>query len=252
MRLFLIDSACQQETRATTAEECRESIENRVEMKIKILDKTDNKTFVFPMTNFFYRISLKITREDSNKIIDEWNTSCLDHNNNIINKLNNNSNKNDNNNKGNNTINDNNNNTTTINDDDNSNNKNNNNDDDNNNNTINDNKNSKNKNNKNKNKNNNNNTTVNDNNNNNKDNKYHNIEAKDHEEMQRAIRCLKKLTEEVENEIDCHELLSEWNPILDGCKFWVEGVAVCVIGVFGLCGNTLAIVALGNNKVANK
>jgi hypothetical protein len=181
-------------------------------MKIKILETPVDKTFVFPTTKFFYRISLRVTREDflksSNEIIDEWNTSCLDKNNNDNNSKSNNNNK------------------------DNSCKDNNNNNNNDNNNTINDD--------------NGNNTNTNNNTN------FYNPDEKGNEEIERAIRCLKKLSEELENEIGCHELLSEWNPILDGCKFWVEGVAVCVIGVFGLCGNTLAIVALGNNKVANK
>jgi hypothetical protein len=52
--------------------------------------------------------------------------------------------------------------------------------------------------------------------------------------------------------VGCHELLSEWNPILDGSKFWLEGVSLCVVGLFGLCGNTLAIVVLGSTKDSNR
>jgi hypothetical protein len=86
----------------------------------------------------------------------------------------------------------------------------------------------------------------------NNDGDNYTLEAATNKDLERAVGCLKKLTEDIENGIGCYELLSEWNPILDWCKFWVEGVAVSVIGVFGLWGNTLAIVALGNNKVVNK
>jgi hypothetical protein len=50
----------------------------------------------------------------------------------------------------------------------------------------------------------------------------------------------------------CHELLSDWNPFLDGCKYWLEGVSLCVIGIFGLFGNGLAIVVLGSTKDSNR
>lgn len=50
----------------------------------------------------------------------------------------------------------------------------------------------------------------------------------------------------------CHELLSEYNPVLDSCKFWLEGISLCVIGFFGLCGNTLAIIVLGSTKDSNR
>ena len=50
----------------------------------------------------------------------------------------------------------------------------------------------------------------------------------------------------------CHELLSDWNPILDGCKYWLEGISLVAIGLFGLCGNTLTLVVLGSTKDSNR
>jgi hypothetical protein len=83
-----------------------------------------------------------------------------------------------------------------------------------------------------------------------------------------TLACLKKVVEvsginergdEVDEEYEedgdiegCHELLSEYNPVLDSCKFWLEGISLCVIGLFGLCGNTLAIIVLGSTKDSNR
>jgi len=78
------------------------------------------------------------------------------------------------------------------------------------------------------------------------------------------VTCLRKIVEEAgifsKNEDEetggdiegCHELLSEYNPVLDRCKFWLEGISLCVIGFFGLCGNTLAIIVLGSTKDSNR
>ena len=52
--------------------------------------------------------------------------------------------------------------------------------------------------------------------------------------------------------VGCHEYLSDWNPVLDGCKFWIDGIPLCAIGIFGLCGNTLALVVLGSTKDSNR
>lgn len=73
-----------------------------------------------------------------------------------------------------------------------------------------------------------------------------------------TIQCLRKfvdvlsLRDDNDDIEDCHELLSEYNPILDSCKFWLEGISLRAIAVFGLCGNTLAIIVLGRTKDSNR
>ena len=107
----------------------------------------------------------------------------------------------------------------------------------------------------------NNNNNINNNNNNNNIN--NNSNSKDNMyiisiggEMELVLQCVNMMIAVLkfspEIGIGCHELLSEWNPILDGCKFWLEGVSLCAIGLFGLCGNTLAIVVLGSTKDSNR
>ena len=81
------------------------------------------------------------------------------------------------------------------------------------------------------------------------------------ENIESVVACLKKLIEVAALNVDlfsrqnsegCHELLSDWNPLLDVCKFWLEGISLCAIGFFGLCGNTLALVVLGSTKDSNR
>ena len=81
------------------------------------------------------------------------------------------------------------------------------------------------------------------------------------ENIESVVSCLKKLIKVAaldvhlfspKNAEGCHELLSDWNPVLDVCKFWLEGISLCAIGLFGLCGNTLALVVLGSTKDSNR
>jgi hypothetical protein len=78
--------------------------------------------------------------------------------------------------------------------------------------------------------------------------------------MDLVVKCLRKVVEisgsfghnDDDDIEDCHELLSEYNPVLESCKFWLEGVFVCSIAFFGLCGNMLAIIVLGRTKDSNR
>ncbi len=67
-----------------------------------------------------------------------------------------------------------------------------------------------------------------------------------------TIKCVRKVLEVVgedDGDIkDCHELLSEYDPVLESCKFWLEGISLSAIGFLGLCGNILAIIVLGRTK----
>ncbi len=42
----------------------------------------------------------------------------------------------------------------------------------------------------------------------------------------------------------CYELLSEYGPLRSNFKFWLEGVAITVLGVVGLAGNVMAVCIL--------
>lgn len=44
--------------------------------------------------------------------------------------------------------------------------------------------------------------------------------------------------------LQCHEPLREYESFLASIRFWGEGVALCAVGVFGLCGNILTIIVL--------
>lgn len=47
--------------------------------------------------------------------------------------------------------------------------------------------------------------------------------------------------------LGCHEPLAEYAAFLASVKFWVHGVAICVVGAFGLAGNALTFVVLGRD-----
>ncbi|TRY77004.1 hypothetical protein TCAL_02696 [Tigriopus californicus] len=48
--------------------------------------------------------------------------------------------------------------------------------------------------------------------------------------------------------LPCFELHAEYNSFLDSSKYWLEGVGICVVGVFGLCGNVLTIIVLRKSE----
>jgi hypothetical protein len=53
----------------------------------------------------------------------------------------------------------------------------------------------------------------------------------------------------------CHELKSVYKWYVHAAHFWIEGVGVFVLGIFGLAGNILTIVTLSlikSNKNFNK
>ena len=39
----------------------------------------------------------------------------------------------------------------------------------------------------------------------------------------------------------CYEPLEDYDTIRDKAKFWLEGVAILIVGIFGLFGNVLSI-----------
>jgi hypothetical protein len=57
-----------------------------------------------------------------------------------------------------------------------------------------------------------------------------------------------KTGDDTDNNLECYELQSEYDDFLTSVKFWVEGVCVCVVGAFGLCGNALTIIVLGMRR----
>ena len=50
-----------------------------------------------------------------------------------------------------------------------------------------------------------------------------------------------------EEDLGCHELMLDYAGFLKSARFWVHGVAVCVVCVLGLVGNVLTFAALGQN-----
>ena len=51
----------------------------------------------------------------------------------------------------------------------------------------------------------------------------------------------------------CHEPLT--NPLMDIAQFWLEGVAILVVGTFGLMGNLMTLLVLrriDSNVMFNK
>lgn len=43
---------------------------------------------------------------------------------------------------------------------------------------------------------------------------------------------------------DCYEKVERWEPILYGLRFWIEGVALSLVGIIGLAGNVLSLLVL--------
>ncbi len=50
---------------------------------------------------------------------------------------------------------------------------------------------------------------------------------------------------EGDDDLECHEDLLEYFPFLREAKYWLHGVGVCSVAIFGLVSNILAFVALG-------
>ena len=46
----------------------------------------------------------------------------------------------------------------------------------------------------------------------------------------------------------CYEPLEDYDRIRDNAKFWLEGVAILVVGIFGLFGNLLSIFILRRSR----
>ena len=55
--------------------------------------------------------------------------------------------------------------------------------------------------------------------------------------------------------LSCYERQEEWRSVHELSHFWVEGVAITAVGVFGICGNLLTILVLSqmdSNRSFNK
>jgi hypothetical protein len=53
----------------------------------------------------------------------------------------------------------------------------------------------------------------------------------------------------------CHEPFDEFEPLMDIAQFWLEGVAILVVGTFGLMGNLMTLLVLrriDSNVMFNK
>lgn len=48
-----------------------------------------------------------------------------------------------------------------------------------------------------------------------------------------------------EDKYECHEKLSEYKYLVDNAQFWLEGVILLGVGLFGMAGNVMTIVVLG-------
>ena len=49
---------------------------------------------------------------------------------------------------------------------------------------------------------------------------------------------------ESEEIYECHERLDEYRHFMTNAQFWLEGVLLLVIGVFGMAGNVMTIIVL--------
>ena len=50
--------------------------------------------------------------------------------------------------------------------------------------------------------------------------------------------------DEEEGIYQCHETFEEYKHLMSAAQFWVEGVSLLVIGIFGMAGNVMTIVVL--------
>ena len=51
-----------------------------------------------------------------------------------------------------------------------------------------------------------------------------------------------------QHEAVCYESLEDYGYVRKYAKFWLEGVSILVIGIFGLCGNFLSIFILRRSQ----
>ena len=59
----------------------------------------------------------------------------------------------------------------------------------------------------------------------------------------------------VDRNYTCHEPLTTFEPLMDIAQFWLEGVAILVVGTFGLMGNFMTLLVLrriDSNVMFNK
>ena len=42
----------------------------------------------------------------------------------------------------------------------------------------------------------------------------------------------------------CHEKFNEYGHLMSAAQFWLEGVSLLVVGVFGMAGNVMTIIVL--------
>ena len=43
---------------------------------------------------------------------------------------------------------------------------------------------------------------------------------------------------------DCHELIDDYTEFRTNARFWLEGVLLLIVGIFGIIGNCLSILVL--------
>jgi hypothetical protein len=58
-------------------------------------------------------------------------------------------------------------------------------------------------------------------------------------------------TEEVgkdEDDFACYENFTVYHPVFETAQFWIEGVLLIGVGIFGICGNCLTLVVLSKSK----
>jgi len=58
-------------------------------------------------------------------------------------------------------------------------------------------------------------------------------------------------TEEVgkeEDDFTCYENFTVYHPVFETAQFWIEGVLLIGVGIFGICGNCLTLVVLSKSK----
>jgi len=72
------------------------------------------------------------------------------------------------------------------------------------------------------------------------------IEGGSKEDLKSASNAT--LLNDLETVYPCYDNLTVYLPIYEATRFWVEGVALCCVGVAGLCGNALTLAVLTKSK----
>ncbi|CAB4056180.1 unnamed protein product [Lepeophtheirus salmonis] len=67
-------------------------------------------------------------------------------------------------------------------------------------------------------------------------------------EMHRLFNSTSALNLTSSSHLQCYESMRRYNPVIKSARFWIQGVAVLSVGIFGLCGNIITILVLKGTK----